>query len=149
MHAHERKTLKSHHVAFRRKVRFAAASICLMPDRLLRSASLSMSIGIGRGEQGLMQIFNGRVKTFAIVVLAATALPGCTTRSIDCTLGAPHADCAKDTLGHEAAQDIQRAGQATAAIDDARCRSYGFSPGSPNYSRCRSDIDRQRTTPVR
>jgi hypothetical protein len=89
------------------------------------------------------------MRTLVIVLLAATGLSGCAIRSIDCTLGAAHADCAKDTAGHEAAQDIQRAGQTTATIDDARCRSYGFAPGSPNYSRCRADIDKQRTSAPR
>ena len=96
-----------------------------------------------------MKKLNDRVKALVIVAIAAATLSGCTIRSIDCTLGAPHADCAKDTAGHDAAQDIQRAGQTTATIDDARCRSYGFAPGSPNYSQCRADIDKQRTSPAR
>jgi hypothetical protein len=89
------------------------------------------------------------MRTLVIVLLAAAAMSGCTIRSIDCTLGSPHADCAKDTLGHEAAQDVRRAEQTTVTIDDERCRSYGFAPGTPNYSRCRADIDKQRTSPPR
>ena len=89
------------------------------------------------------------MRTLVIVLLAATGLSGCTIHSIDCTLGSAHADCAKDTIGHEAAQDIQRAGQTSATIDDARCRSFGFAPGTPNYSQCRADIDKQRTSPPR
>ena len=96
-----------------------------------------------------MQTFNGRMIALAIVALAATTLPGCAIRSIDCTLGAPHADCAKDTLGHEAAQDVRKTVETAATIDDERCRSYGFAPGTPNYSRCRADIERQRTAPTR
>ena len=96
-----------------------------------------------------MQTFNGRMKTLVIVAFAAAALPACTIRSIDCTLGTPHADCPKDTLGHDAAQDARRAGETAATIDDERCRSYGFAPGTPNYSRCRADIERQRTPPAR
>jgi hypothetical protein len=89
------------------------------------------------------------MRTLVFVLLAAAGLSGCAINSIDCTLGAPHADCAKGTIGHEAAQDIQRAGQTTETIDDSRCRSYGFAPGSPNYSRCRADIDKQRSSPQR
>jgi len=87
--------------------------------------------------------------TVIAIAFVAAGMSACTIHSVDCTLGAPHADCAKDTHGYEAAQDLQRAGQTTATIDDARCRSYGFAPGSPNYSQCRADIDRQRTSPPR
>jgi hypothetical protein len=96
-----------------------------------------------------MQSLNDRMKVLAIAALAAAALPGCTIRSIDCTLGAPHADCAKDTLGHEAAQDVRRAEQTSATIADERCRSYGFAPGTPGYSRCRTDIEKERASPSR
>jgi len=96
-----------------------------------------------------MLTFNGRLQMLLVAALAAAALPGCTIRSIDCTLGAPHADCAKDTLGHEAAQDVRRAQQTSATIDDERCRSYGFAPGTPGYSRCRADIESERTPPAR
>ena len=96
-----------------------------------------------------MQTCNDRMKALVIAAFAVAALPGCTIRSIDCTLGAPHADCAKDTLGHEAAQDVRRAEQTSATIDDERCRSYGFAPGTANYSRCRADIDKQRASPPR
>jgi len=96
-----------------------------------------------------MQTLNNQMKALVIAAFAAAALPACTIRSIDCTLGAPHADCAKDTLGHEAAQDLRRAEQTSATIDDERCRSYGFAPGTANYSRCRADIDKQRASPPR
>jgi hypothetical protein len=97
----------------------------------------------------LMQRFNNRVTWVLLVALATTTLPRCTIRSIDCTLGTPHADCAKDTLGHEASQDLRRADQTTATIDDQRCRSYGFAPGTANYSQCLDDIARQRSSPAR
>ncbi len=29
-------------------------------------------------------------------------------------------------------------------IDDAKCQSYGFQPGSPSYNKCRKDIDAER-----
>ena len=29
----------------------------------------------------------------------------------------------------------------TGTIDDARCQSYGFQPGSPGYAQCRKDLD--------
>ena len=97
----------------------------------------------------LMPNLKQKAKALAVVAFAVTALPACTIRSIDCTLGAPHTDCAKDTLGHEAAQDVRRAEQTSATVDDERCRSYGFAPGTPDYSRCRTDIERERTSPRR
>jgi hypothetical protein len=36
------------------------------------------------------------------------------------------------------------AAKETGAIDDARCQSYGFQPGSPRYAQCRKDIDSER-----
>ena len=94
-------------------------------------------------------MFLVRLSIFTALALAAPTLLGCTIHSIDCSLGTPHVDCAKGTIGHEAAQDVRRAGETTATVDDARCRSYGFTPGQPNYSQCRADIERQRTSPAR
>jgi hypothetical protein len=36
------------------------------------------------------------------------------------------------------------AAKETSTIDDARCQSYGFQPGSPGYVQCRKDIDSER-----
>ena len=35
------------------------------------------------------------------------------------------------------------AAKATATIDDARCQSFGFQPGTPGYAQCRKDFDNQ------
>ena len=35
----------------------------------------------------------------------------------------------------------EEAAKQTGAIDDARCQSYGFQPGSRDYAQCRADID--------
>jgi len=52
------------------------------------------------------------------------------------------------TSDQQLAKDNRAAAEAaakqTGAIDDARCRSYGFQPGSPNYDQCRADIDSGR-----
>jgi hypothetical protein len=32
----------------------------------------------------------------------------------------------------------------TSTIDDARCQSFGFQPGSPGYAQCRKNIDSER-----
>jgi hypothetical protein len=36
---------------------------------------------------------------------------------------------------------VEEAAKQTGTIDDARCLSYGFQPGSPDYTQCRKDID--------
>jgi hypothetical protein len=38
----------------------------------------------------------------------------------------------------------EEAAKETSSIDDARCQSYGFQPGSPGYVQCRKDIDNER-----
>jgi outer membrane biogenesis lipoprotein LolB len=35
----------------------------------------------------------------------------------------------------------EEAAKQTGTIDDARCQSYGFQSGSPDYAQCRKDID--------
>jgi hypothetical protein len=34
----------------------------------------------------------------------------------------------------------EEAAKATDTIDDARCQSYGFQPGSSGYAQCRKDF---------
>jgi hypothetical protein len=82
--------------------------------------------------------------TFTVAAIVGIGLSGCAANSIDCALGVPHSDCAKDTAGHQAALEEQQAMQITATVDDARCRSFGFETGSPSYSQCRANIDKQR-----
>jgi hypothetical protein len=45
---------------------------------------------------------------------------------------------------YELAQRAQAQAAATAASDDAQCRSYGAEPGSPSYIQCRMNLDNQR-----
>jgi len=52
------------------------------------------------------------------------------------------AGCTSDQ--QQAKDDTAAAAEAakqTGTIDDARCQSYGFQPGSPDYAQCRKDID--------
>ena len=32
----------------------------------------------------------------------------------------------------------------SATIDDAKCKSFGFQPGTPGYTKCREDFDNER-----
>jgi hypothetical protein len=50
--------------------------------------------------------------------------------------------CAEWRARQEAAAAAQA--QAIGANDDATCRSYGASPGSPAYVQCRMNISNQR-----
>ena len=49
--------------------------------------------------------------------------------------------CANQQEGKEDKAAAEEAAKATGTIDDARCQSYGFQPGSPDYAQCRKDID--------
>lgn len=94
-------------------------------------------------------ISEARVRKLIFVGFAVISLSGCNTvRSVDCALGTPHEDCAKDTAGYQAAQEEKQAKQVFETIDDARCKSYG-EPGSPKYAQCRADLDKQRAPTVR
>jgi hypothetical protein len=56
------------------------------------------------------------------------------------------AGCAGHELDPEKKQDKASeaaAAKATAAIDDAKCKSSGFQPGSPGYAQCRKDFDNE------
>jgi len=83
-----------------------------------------------------------------LILLGGIGLAGCAGHSLDCSLGTPWPDCAPDTPGYQIIQQERQAAEATAVIDDARCRSYGLKPGSPDYTKCRADIDSKRP-PVR
>jgi hypothetical protein len=54
--------------------------------------------------------------------------------------------CAPGTAGYrqEDEGELQAQAAAVAANDDAQCRSYGATPGSPAYIQCRMNIDNQR-----
>lgn len=55
------------------------------------------------------------------------------------------AGCAQQgSLDSQAKEDKAAAAEAakeTGTIDDARCQSYGFQPGSPDYAQCRKEAD--------
>ena len=49
-----------------------------------------------------------------------------------------------DAQSKEDKAAAEEAAKETGTIDDARCQSYGFPPGSPGYAQCRKDIDNER-----
>ena len=51
------------------------------------------------------------------------------------------AGCANQQQAKEDQAAAEEVAKETGTIDDARCRSYGFQPGSPDYAQCRADID--------
>ena len=51
------------------------------------------------------------------------------------------AGCANQEQAKEDRAAAEEAAKETGTIDDARCQSYGFQPGSPDYAQCRKDID--------
>lgn len=68
---------------------------------------------------------------FALIA-AAMFLAGCAGQQ------RPDAQAKEDKAAvQEAAKDI-------ASIDDARCQSFGFAPGSPDYTKCRKELDNER-----
>jgi hypothetical protein len=89
-----------------------------------------------------------KIPLFLILpIFASVGLAECSVHSVDCVLGTPHSDCAPDTAGHRAALEELRTKQMTESIDDARCQSYGLRYGSPSYSQCRANLDKQRVLP--
>jgi hypothetical protein len=67
-----------------------------------------------------------------ILIPAVVILVGCANQL--------HSD-AQSKEDRAAAEAIAKG---TATIDDARCQSYGFQPGSLGYVQCRKDIDNDR-----
>ena len=97
----------------------------------------------------LCNIGRTKARSLIVVTFAAVNLSACSTiATIDCSLGTPRADCAKDTAGYQAALEERHAKELTATIDDARCSSFG-APGSPGYARCRVEADKQRPPAAR
>jgi len=77
--------------------------------------------------------------------LLCLLLAGCTwPYRPDCLFGFASNNCAQGTAGYNQAQQAQAQAAATAASDDAQCRSYGAEPGSPSYIQCRMNFDNQR-----
>jgi hypothetical protein len=58
------------------------------------------------------------------------------------------ADCANQQHPDPQAKEDKAAQQAATkeigSIDDARCQSFGFQPGSAGYAQCRKDFDNER-----
>ena len=75
------------------------------------------------------------------LILVAISLVGCAGHSIDCEMGIWHENCAPGTAAYEERQEEKATKAAVGAIDDAKCQSYGFQPGSPGYAQCRKDFD--------
>ena len=69
--------------------------------------------------------------------LTCIAIAGCAGNSLDCMTGTGHSGCAPGTEGYEQAVQQQEDAKAMAALDDARCRSYGGQPQSAAYAGCR------------
>jgi hypothetical protein len=40
---------------------------------------------------------------------------------------------------------LQEAAKEIGSIDDARCQSFGFQPSSPDYAKCRKELDSERS----
>ena len=76
-------------------------------------------------------------------LLASVGLAGCATGSVECSMETPRADCPHDTAGYRAAQEEKKTTETTVTIDDTRCRSFGFEPGSPKYTQCRFNLDKE------
>ena len=75
-------------------------------------------------------------------ILVAVLLAGCAGHSIDCEMGITwHENCAPGTAAYEERQEEKATKAAVGAIDDAKCQSYGFQPGSLGYAQCRKDFD--------
>jgi len=49
-----------------------------------------------------------------------------------------------DAQAKEAKVEAEAVAKETAAIDDARCQSFGFQPRSPRYAQCRKEFDSER-----
>jgi starvation-inducible outer membrane lipoprotein len=50
-----------------------------------------------------------------------------------------------DLQAKETAAALEQAAKQTNTIDDARCQSFGYQPGSPKYAQCRKELVSDRT----
>ena len=67
-----------------------------------------------------------------VLILVPFILAACATPQ------QPQAEKQQDEAAEAAAS------KETAGIDDARCQSFGFQPGSPGYAKCRKDLENAR-----
>ena len=65
-----------------------------------------------------------------VLILMSLFLAGCAGQGLD-----------PEKKQDKASEAEAEAAKATAAIDDAKCQSFGFQPGSPGYAQCRKDFD--------
>jgi hypothetical protein len=49
-----------------------------------------------------------------------------------------------DVQAKEDKAALQEAAKEIGSIDDARCQSFGFQPGSSGYTKCRKELDSER-----
>lgn len=75
------------------------------------------------------KVFRG---VFALV-LAAIYLAGCANQQ------------QPDPQAKEDRAALQEAAKEIGSIDDARCQSFGFQPGSSGYAKCRKELESERT----
>jgi hypothetical protein len=66
-----------------------------------------------------------------VLMTVAIFLPGC----------ADHREL--DAQKKEDKAAAAAAAKDTATISDARCKSFGFQPGTPSYTKCRKDFDNE------
>jgi hypothetical protein len=71
---------------------------------------------------------------------------GCSNHPMECALGTPRADCLPGTNGYaerqRRANNVEAGEAAKTAADDAKCRSYGATPGTDAYVNCRVQLDK-------
>ena len=72
-----------------------------------------------------------RAHSVTLIVLFAVYLTGCTSAGMS-DVGAKKQD---KEMATETANGF-------ASIDDARCRSFGYQPGTATYAQCRSDYEK-------
>jgi hypothetical protein len=90
-----------------------------------------------------------RVERWTILTLLALMLAGCASHSLGCSTGLSSQDCPPGSAGYQQQQQADAkataAEAATAAQDDAECRSQGLQPDTPAYEKCRTRLADQRT----
>jgi hypothetical protein len=80
----------------------------------------------------------------SVLLCFALLLAGC-SHSLDCSMGYWHDDCEPGSRAYEEKQKADaQAAAANEIADDAKCKSYGFTPGTPSYVKCRDQIEDQR-----
>jgi hypothetical protein len=71
-----------------------------------------------------------------MIVVGAALLAGCANHPLDCAVGLTHPDCLPGTAGYSNPSKFEQA-------DDAQCKSYGLTFGTPQYADCRVKLSAQ------